>query len=104
MNSYAFNALESLGCRQIRDVGYRDPYGFIGKMGANYCLREEWIKKNEGYADINTETEEDKFLSWYYFGARYYDPEIARWHTTDPMLDMYPSHSPYNYCLNKCII
>ncbi|MEJ2054918.1 MAG: RHS repeat-associated core domain-containing protein, partial [Calditrichaceae bacterium] len=97
MNSYAFNALESLGCRQIRDVGYRDPYGFIGKMGANYCLREEWIKKNEGYADINTETEEDKLLSWYYFGARYYDPEIGRFLSVDPLAKRHPYLTPYHY-------
>ena len=32
------------------------------------------------------------------FGARMYDPFIARWTTQDPMAAKYTSMSPYNYC------
>lgn len=34
----------------------------------------------------------------YYFGKRYYDPNIVRWLSVDPMADKYPSLSPYVYC------
>ena len=35
------------------------------------------------------------------YGARHYDPIIARWFTTDPMAEKYYSLTPYNYCGNN---
>ena len=40
-------------------------------------------------------------LDWYYFGARYYDPAIARWMNVDPLANNYPSSSPYIYVANN---
>ncbi len=37
-------------------------------------------------------------LSLLDFGARYYDPYIARWTSVDPMASDYSIYSPYNYC------
>ncbi|MDY0216955.1 MAG: RHS repeat-associated core domain-containing protein [Bacteroidales bacterium] len=34
----------------------------------------------------------------YYYGARYYTPEIGIWLSVDPLSDKYPSLSPYAYC------
>ncbi|MBN2423476.1 MAG: RHS repeat-associated core domain-containing protein [Calditrichaceae bacterium] len=39
----------------------------------------------------------------YYFGARYYDPEIARWLTIDPMTNKAPDMTPYHYTHNNPI-
>jgi len=36
--------------------------------------------------------------SFDYFGARYYASDLSVWLSVDPMSDMYPSLSPYNYC------
>ena len=42
-------------------------------------------------------------LRLYNFGARYYDPTVARWTSIDPFAEMYYSRSPYNYALNNPI-
>ena len=34
------------------------------------------------------------------YGARYYDPTVARWHHPDPMADKHPDTSPYAFCAN----
>ncbi len=51
-----------------------------------------------------TGKERDKLTKFDYFGARYYDSNIALWMSVDPMADKYPGWSPYNYCANNPII
>ena len=40
----------------------------------------------------------DEETGLYYYGARYLDPAIALWLSTDPLQGKYPGMSPYNYC------
>ena len=42
----------------------------------------------------------DKDLNWYHYGARFYDPQLGRWWSVDPMSEFY---SPYNYVGNDPI-
>ena len=37
----------------------------------------------------------------YYYGARYYTPEVGIWLSVDPLADKYPSISSFAYCLNN---
>ena len=39
-----------------------------------------------------------------YFGARYYNPEIVRWTTIDPLWEKHRDWNPYNYVLANPII
>jgi RHS repeat-associated protein len=48
-----------------------------------------------------TEKERDTETNYDYFGARYYDSELARWLQVDPLADKYPGWSPYNYTVNN---
>jgi len=43
-------------------------------------------------------------LNWYNYGARWYDPTIARWNGVDKLAEKYTPVSPYSFCLNNPVI
>ena len=45
----------------------------------------------------------DEETGLYYYGARYYDPKISLWYSTDPMQEKYPWVSSYCYALSNPI-
>ena len=58
-------------------------------------------KLNPPYLFNGKEFDEETGL--YYYGARYYDPRISLWLSTDPMELKYPNISTYTYCANNPI-
>ncbi|QOJ28871.1 MAG: RHS repeat-associated core domain-containing protein [Ignavibacteriales bacterium] len=53
---------------------------------------------------IFTEKERDTETGYDYFGARFYDSDLGRWMTVDPLMDKYPGWSPYNYVMNNPLV
>ncbi len=46
------------------------------------------------------ELQSDHGLEWYDYGARFYDPQLARWFGVDPLAEDFFEFSPYSYCYN----
>ncbi|NAW50674.1 type IV secretion protein Rhs, partial [Elizabethkingia argentiflava] len=40
-------------------------------------------------------------ISYYYYGARYYNPRVSLWLNVDPLAEKMPSWSPYSYSFNN---
>ena len=68
-------------------------------------MAEQNAGQTEGWATPYkfSAKEQDDLTGYYYFGARYYDPRISLWHGVDPLADMRPGHTPYNYVQNNPI-
>ncbi len=50
------------------------------------------------------ELDEAGGLNWYYYGARFYDPQIGRFMGVDPLAVKYPTLSPYVYSANNPVM
>jgi len=47
------------------------------------------------------ESQEFLGVQWYNYGARFYDPQLGRWHSIDPLCELGRSWSPYSYAFNN---
>lgn len=45
----------------------------------------------------------DEETGFYYYGARYYNPKFSIWLSVDPLAEVQPNKTPYNYCSNNPI-
>ena len=46
----------------------------------------------------------DEEMGLYYYGARYYEPRLSLWMSTDPLEEKYPNVNSYAYCHNNPIL
>ena len=86
------------GVAEVLQEDHYYPFGLtMGGIGAVNGIPENKYKYN------GKELQDDFGLEWYDYGARFYDPQLGRWHVVDPSAENYYSWSPYHYCSNNPI-
>jgi len=65
-----------------------------------YLLQDRTYDSEESVYKF-TSKERDEKSEYDYFGARYYDAWIGRWGQVEPLMDKYPSLTPYNYSVDN---
>ena len=84
-----------------RDLQQNSYYPF-GMLMAGLPQKEE--ANTNKYLYNGKELQDDFGLDWYDCGARFYDAEVGRFHTIDPLAEKYMGISTYTYCVNNPII
>ncbi len=81
----------------LQDNNYY-PFGLSTGEATNYfanaCLENKYLYNGK-------ELDDDLGVGWYDYGARFYDPQLARWHSVDPLAENHYDFTPYNYVLNN---
>ncbi len=75
---------------------------YLLEQAGGACVEFSYLADGtKRYMVADTSQHEPVFSNPYVdYGARYYDPTVARWHRPDPMADKYPDTSPYAFCAN----
>ncbi len=95
-NTRATYAQAAPGVPQVSEYLHYYPFGM---QLENLCYTSGADLPNN-YLFNGKELQPDYDLQWYDYGARFYDPQLGRWHSVDPMADLFRSWSPYIYCLD----
>jgi len=104
---YEYNLKDNLGNSRVSidDNGgtarviQEDEYYAFGLSRQKYSFGDK-----NNYLYNSKEKQEEVLTDEYDYGARFYDPQIGRWHVMDPLSEKYQSLSPYNYADNNPII
>ncbi len=113
---YEYNLTDHLGNTRVAFSGHSNgkpevmqktdyyPFGMVMTQQNTFA---SGVKGNK-YLYNGKELQDDEVggtkLDWYDYGARFYDPELGRWHVVDPNANEYYFTSPFSYCLNNPII
>ncbi len=110
---YEYNLKDHLGNTRVVFAGHgngkpelmqvTDYYPFGMVMGQQNHFAESELANNYLYNGKEMQNDElaNIKLGWYDYGARFYDAELGRWHSVDPLAESYYSLSPYNYVANN---
>ena len=82
---------------RARPLQYKDYYPFGMEMARWY----ETVGTPTKYLYNGKELQDEGGLGWYDYGARMYDPQLARFHSVDPLAEIYNKQSPYLYANNN---
>ncbi len=100
-NSRVVFSGHSNGMPEVMQVTDYYPFGLVMNQ-ENYFA--DGVLSNK-YLYNGKELQDDELagnsLGWYDYGARFYDAELARFHSIDPISENYYFQSPYAYAVNN---
>jgi RHS repeat-associated protein len=83
----------------IKHINHTYPFGMA--MEGNW--NNAGSANNNRYLYNGKQWNDDFGMGWYDYGARFYDPAIARWSAVDPLTEQMRRWSAYNYAFNNPI-
>ncbi len=82
------------------DIIQEDAYYPFGMQMNGLCYETGLDYKNK-YLYNGKELQEEFGLEWYDYGARFYDAQLGRFPSVDPIIENFPYLTPYNYASNN---
>ncbi|MCK9421794.1 MAG: RHS repeat-associated core domain-containing protein [Bacteroidales bacterium] len=98
-NTRAMYTQAAPGLPQV--AGYQHYYPFGMQIEALCQTSTADLPNNHLYN--GKELQPEYGLQWYDYGARFYDPQLGRWHSVDPMAEKSRRWSPYTYGMDNPI-
>jgi len=104
-NRVSFIVTDPGGAAELVQATDYYPFGLVMKQ-YNGISSQEYRKNKYLYngKELQDDVIEGSSLNWFDYGARFYDPQIGRWHVIDPSAEKYLSLSPYIYCANDPLL
>ena len=82
------------------EIIQEDAYYPFGMQMNGLCYETGLDYKNK-YLYNGKELQDEFGLDWYDYGVRFYDPQLGRFPSLDPVADLFFNLSPYNYASNN---
>ena len=79
------------------------PFGYTLEQSNYYSLWSEMNKNLYNGKELQDDELGGVKLDWYDYSARFYDPQIGRWNSIDPLAEMCREWSSYTYTNNNPI-
>ncbi len=87
---------DSAGLATVTQLTHYYPFGM-----EMHGLTRQREAMNNPYLFNGKELHEEHGVMWYDYRYRFYDPQIARFHSIDRLADKYPYKTPYDYAENR---
>jgi RHS repeat-associated protein len=93
---YIDNFQLSVVTGNVLEINDYYPFGMLndGLSDPGYTSPLNYYKYN------GKELQKELSLEWLDYGARFYDPQIGRWHSVDPHAENYLNWTPFTYCMD----